>query len=288
MSERASTASKVAADLLEQLNEKVRSELVSHIDEYFQRTDFQEGLAFQNIPEPSNLAGLRQDSGNSQAIETLKTQPDQVADGEKTISAPSPLSENIGEEDQKSNSEQELTQAITSQDERHEDLALENVDSTKENLSSLKENSPENVGEEDQKSNSEKEPLQGTLVVGNNLEDSLQENIDPPDIIDANLFVQEEETPLPHVNVDFLMEMPLKVTFEVGRTRMDIKDLISLGQGSVVELHRFVGEDLDIFVNGKLVARGELVVSKENFGAKISEIISPQDRVKRMGGLAQF
>ncbi len=238
MSERASTASKVAADLLEQLNEKVRSELVSHIDEYFQRTDFQEGLAFQNIPEPSNLAGLRQDSGNSQAIETLETQPDQVADGEKTINAPSPLSEN--------------------------------------------------VGEEDQKSNSEKEPLQGTLVVGNNLEDSLQENIDPPDIIDANLFVQEEETPPPHVNVDFLMEMPLKVTFEVGRTRMDIKDLISLGQGSVVELHRFVGEDLDIFVNGKLVARGELVVSKENFGAKISEIISPQDRVKRMGGLAQF
>ncbi|MGA0088961.1 MAG: flagellar motor switch protein FliN [bacterium] len=288
MSERASTASKVAADLLEQLNEKVRSELVSHIDEYFQRTDFQKGLAFQNIPEPSNLAGLRQDSGNSQAIETLETQPDQVADGEKTISAPSPLSENVGEEDQKSNSEQELTQAITSQDERHEDPALGNVDSTKENLSSLKENSPENVEEEDQKSNSGKEPLQGTLVIGNNLEDSVQENIDPPDIIDANLFVQEEETPLPHVNVDFLMEMPLKVTFEVGRTRMDIKDLISLGQGSVVELHRFVGEDLDIFVNGKLVARGELVVSKENFGAKISEIISPQDRVKRMGGLAQF
>jgi flagellar motor switch protein FliN/FliY len=288
MSERASTASKVAADLLEQLNEKVRSELVSHIDEYFQRTDFQEGLAFQNIPEPSNLAGLRQDSGNSQAIETLETQPDQVADDEKTISAPSPLSENVGEEDQKSNSEQELTQAITSQDERHEDPALGNVDSTKENLSSLKENSPENVEEEDQKSNSGKEPLQGTLVIGNNLEDSVQENIDPPDIIDANLFVQEEETPLPHVNVDFLMEMPLKVTFEVGRTRMDIKDLISLGQGSVIELHRFVGEDLDIFVNGKLVARGELVVSKENFGAKISEIISPQDRVKRMGGLAQF
>jgi flagellar motor switch protein FliN/FliY len=288
MSERASTASKVAAGLLEQLNEKVRSELVSHIDEYFQRTDFQKGLAFQNIPEPSNLAGLCQDSGNSQAIKTLETQPDQVADGEKTINVPSPLSENVGDEDQKSNSEQELTQAITSQDERHEDPALGNVDSTKENLSSLKENSPENVEEEDQKSNSGKEPLQGTLVIGNNLEDSVQGNIDPPDIIDANLFVQEEEAPLPHVNVDFLMEMPLKVTFEVGRTRMDIKDLISLGQGSVIELHRFVGEDLDIFVNGKLVARGELVVSKENFGAKISEIISPQDRVKRMGGLVQF
>lgn len=238
MSERASTASKVAADLLEQLNDKVRSELVSHIDEYFQRTDFQKSLASQNIPEPSNLGGLRQDSGNSQEIETLETQTYQVADGEKTINAPSPLSEN--------------------------------------------------VGEEDQKSNNEKESLQGTFAMGNNLEDSLQENIDSPEIIDANLSFQEEETPPPNVNVDFLMEMPLKVTFEVGRTRMDIKDLISLGQGSVVELHRFVGEDLDIFVNGKLVARGELVVSKENFGAKISEIISPQDRVKRMGGLAQF
>jgi flagellar motor switch protein FliN/FliY len=266
----------------------VRSELVSHIDEYFQRTDFQKGLAFQNTPEPSNLEGLCQDSGNSQAIETLETQPYQVADSEKTINAPSPLSENVGEEDQKSNSEQELIQDVTSPDERPEDHAIENVDSTKGNLSSLKENSSENVGEEDQKSNSEKGPLQGTLATGNNLEDSLQENTKPPDIIDANLFVQEEETPPPHVNVDFLMEMPLKVTFEVGRTRMDIKDLISLGQGSIVELHRFVGEDLDIFVNGKLVARGELVVSKENFGAKISEIISPQDRVKRMGGLAQF
>ncbi|MDG2198968.1 MAG: flagellar motor switch protein FliN [SAR324 cluster bacterium] len=288
MSERASTANKVAADLLEQLNDKVRSELVSHIDEYFQRTDFQKSLAFQNIPEPFNLEGLRQDSGNSQAIETLETQPYQAADGEKAENAPSPLSENVGEEDQKSNSEKELIKAITSQDERQEDPSLENVDSTKENLSSLKENSSENVREEDQKSNSEKEPLQGTLALGNNLEDSLQENTDPPDIIDANLSFQEEETPPSSVNVDFLMEMPLKVTFEVGRTRMDIKDLISLGQGSVVELHRFVGEDLDIFVNGKLVARGELVVSKENFGAKISEIISPQDRVKRMGGLAQF
>ena len=288
MSERASTASKVAAHLLEQLNDKVRSELVSHIDEYFQRTDFQKSLASQNIPEPSNLGGLRQDSGNSQEIETLETQPYQVADGEKTINAPSPLSENVGEEDQKSNSEKDLIQAVTSQDERHEDPSLENVDFTKENLSSLKENSSENVGEEDQKSNNEKESLQGTFAMGNNLEDSLQENIDSPEIIDANLSFQEEETPPPNVNVDFLMEMPLKVTFEVGRTRMDIKDLISLGQGSVVELHRFVGEDLDIFVNGKLVARGELVVSKENFGAKISEIISPQDRVKRMGGLAQF
>ena len=238
MSERESTASKIAADLLEQLNNKVRSELVSHIDEYFQRTDFQKSLAFQNIPESNHLEGRRQNSGNRQVIETLETQPCQVIDDEKTEKPPSLQSESVGVEDQKSNIEQET--------------------------------------------------LQGTPADGNNFENSLQENIDPPDIIDINLSSQEKESPSPNVNVDFLMEMPLRVTFEVGRTRMDIKDLISLGQGSVVELHRFVGEDLDIFVNGKLVARGELVVSKENFGAKISEIISPQDRVKRMGGLAQF
>ena len=71
MSERASTASKVAADLLEQLNNKVRSELVSHIDEYFQKTDFQKSLAFQNVPESNNLDGPQQDSGNSHAIDTL-------------------------------------------------------------------------------------------------------------------------------------------------------------------------------------------------------------------------
>ena len=78
------------------------------------------------------------------------------------------------------------------------------------------------------------------------------------------------------------MEMPLTVTFEVGRAKMSISDLLSLGQGSVLELHRLVGEDLDVFVNGKLVARGEVVVYKEKFGARITEIISPTDRVKRM------
>ncbi len=65
-------------------------------------------------------------------------------------------------------------------------------------------------------------------------------------------------------------------------------DLLSLGQGSVLELHRLVGEDLDVFVNGKLVARGEVVVYKEKFGARITEIISPTDRVKRMAGMDRY
>ena len=98
----------------------------------------------------------------------------------------------------------------------------------------------------------------------------------------------EDDSPPPNVDVNFLMEMPLTVTFEVGRAKMSISDLLSLGQGSVLELHRLVGEDLDVFVNGKLVARGEVVVYKEKFGARITEIISPTDRVKRMAGMDRY
>ncbi len=86
------------------------------------------------------------------------------------------------------------------------------------------------------------------------------------------------------VDLNFLLKMPLTVTFEVGRAKMSINDLLSLGQGSVMELHRLVGENLDMFVNGKLIAQGEVVVSEENFGAKITQIISPEERVKKMGG----
>ena len=79
--------------------------------------------------------------------------------------------------------------------------------------------------------------------------------------------------------------MPLNMTFEVGRAKMNVNDLLSLGQGSVLELHRLVGENLDLFINGKLIAQGEVVVSNEKFAAKITEIISPQERVKKMGGM---
>ncbi len=87
------------------------------------------------------------------------------------------------------------------------------------------------------------------------------------------------------VDLNFLLKMPLTVTFEVGRAKMKIIDLLSLGQGSVLELHRLVGENLDMFVNGNLIAQGEVVVSNEKFGAKITQIIPPDERVKKMGGM---
>ena len=87
------------------------------------------------------------------------------------------------------------------------------------------------------------------------------------------------------VDLKLLLDMPLTMTFEGGRAKMSISNLLSLGQGSVLDLHRLVGEDLDIFVNGKLIAQGEVVISNEKFCAKITNVITPEERVKKMAGM---
>jgi flagellar motor switch protein FliN len=83
-------------------------------------------------------------------------------------------------------------------------------------------------------------------------------------------------------NLDFILDIPLKVTVELGRTTYLIKDLLSLGQGSVLELDKLAGEPLEILVNGKLVAKGEVVVVNEKFGVRISNIISPVERIETL------
>ena len=87
------------------------------------------------------------------------------------------------------------------------------------------------------------------------------------------------------VDLKLLLELPLTMTFEVGRAKMSISNLLSLGQGSVLDLPRLVGEDLDILVNGKLIAQGEVVISNEKFCAKITNVIPPEERVKKMVGM---
>ncbi len=84
------------------------------------------------------------------------------------------------------------------------------------------------------------------------------------------------------IDIDFLMDIKLNITFEVGRTKMFISDLLSLGQGSVIELHRLVGEELDLFINGELLATGEVVVVNEKFGARIVQILTPEERINRL------
>jgi len=84
-------------------------------------------------------------------------------------------------------------------------------------------------------------------------------------------------------DLDFVLDIPLEVSAELGRTRLLINELLQLGQGSVVELNKLAGEPLEIYVNGKLVARGEAVVINEKFGVRLTDIISPIERVKQLG-----
>jgi len=83
-------------------------------------------------------------------------------------------------------------------------------------------------------------------------------------------------------NLDFILDIPLKVTVELGRTSVMIKDLLQLGQGSVLELDKLAGEPLEILINGKLVAKGEVVVVNEKFGIRLTDIISPLERIETL------
>ena len=84
-------------------------------------------------------------------------------------------------------------------------------------------------------------------------------------------------------NLEFVLDVALQVAVEVGRARMTIQDLLQLGQGSVIELSKLAGEPLDVFINGKQVARGEAVIVNEKFGIRLTDIISPEDRVEGLG-----
>ena len=83
-------------------------------------------------------------------------------------------------------------------------------------------------------------------------------------------------------NLDLLLDIPLEVTVELGRTKRLIKDVLELGVGSVIELDKLAGEPVDVVVNSKLVARGEVVVIDENFGVRITDILTPVERVKQL------
>jgi flagellar motor switch protein FliN/FliY len=83
-------------------------------------------------------------------------------------------------------------------------------------------------------------------------------------------------------NLNLLLDIPLEITAELGRTRMIIHDLLQLGQGSVIELSKLAGEPLEILVNHKLIARGEVVVVNEKFGIRLTDIISPMERIKQL------
>lgn len=84
------------------------------------------------------------------------------------------------------------------------------------------------------------------------------------------------------VKLDVILEVPVTLSLEVGRTRIPIRNLLQLNQGSVVELDRVAGDPLDVFVNGTLVAHGEVVIVNDKFGIRLTDVVSPAERIRKL------
>jgi flagellar motor switch protein FliN/FliY len=121
------------------------------------------------------------------------------------------------------------------------------------------------------------EQEKATLLNEEDLQEATETELDP----------LENRSPEPNgptvTNLDFILDIPMEVSVELGRSKMLISDLLQLGQGSVIELTKLAGEPLEVLVNQKLIARGEVVVVNEKFGIRLTDIISPTERVKRLG-----
>lgn len=84
------------------------------------------------------------------------------------------------------------------------------------------------------------------------------------------------------INMDVILDIPVKLSMEIGSTSVNIRSLLQLNQGSVIELDRMAGEPLDVLVNGTLIAHGEVVVVNEKFGIRLTDVVSPAERVKKL------
>jgi len=126
---------------------------------------------------------------------------------------------------------------------------------------------------------------------------AMAEQLETEDEIDTDTSVQEFEVKtvdIPDiqsssssdddtkVDLDMILDIPVTISMEIGRTKINIRNLLQLNQGSVVELDRFAGEPLDVFVNGTLIAHGEVVVVNEKFGIRLTDVISANERIKKL------
>ena len=93
---------------------------------------------------------------------------------------------------------------------------------------------------------------------------------------------QKNDAPRQAMDLDFILDIPLSLTVELGRNRMLISELLQLGQGSVIELSKLAGEPMDVFINQRLIARGEVVVINEKFGIRLTDIVSPAERINKL------
>ncbi|KXJ50984.1 MAG: flagellar motor switch protein FliN [Neptuniibacter sp. Phe_28] len=94
--------------------------------------------------------------------------------------------------------------------------------------------------------------------------------------------LKDEGTPVSDPKLDVILDIPVTLSMEVGQTDIPISNLLQLNQGSVIELDRVAGEPLDVMVNGTLIAHGEVVVVNDRYGIRLTDVISPQERIKRL------
>lgn len=98
---------------------------------------------------------------------------------------------------------------------------------------------------------------------------------------------QAQQAPAPSSmkdrGIDLLLDIPLEVAVEVGRSRILVRDLLQLQEGSMIELDKLAGEPLDLYVNSRLIARGEAVVVNEKFGLRLTDVVSPSERIENLG-----
>jgi len=111
--------------------------------------------------------------------------------------------------------------------------------------------------------------------------EAAQDNVNA---VELNEFVDEAplSTSVDGQDLDVILDIPVSISMEVGRTSITIRNLLQLNQGSVIELDRLAGEPLDVLVNGTLIAHGEVVVVNEKFGIRMTDVISPSERIKKL------
>ena len=106
----------------------------------------------------------------------------------------------------------------------------------------------------------------------------------PPDLNDSSESIDSKTQAgnESSINLDFILDIPIEVTVELGRSKMLVNELLQLGQASVIELSKLAGETLEILANQKLIARGEVVVVNDKYGVRLTEVISPMERIERL------
>jgi len=107
-------------------------------------------------------------------------------------------------------------------------------------------------------------------------------NVQPAQFSPLRNSSKEEKKEASKDNLQLLLDVPLQITAELGRATMKIEDVLKLGPGSIIELNKLAGEPVDLLVNGKLIAQGEVVVVDENFGVRITSILGPEARIKKL------